>query len=161
MCLNAAVVSEPPAPQLSPDGKYQWDGQRWVPTQQQPLPSPQVSALQPVTPALAFASQVQPQPLLVLKPATNGLAIVSLIFGIISYLTCGVGSLVAIISGHIARSQIKRTGESGSGLAIAGLILAYISLGGWALFLLFWIVLFGGLATLLGGLGIAAPTPSP
>jgi peptidyl-prolyl cis-trans isomerase B (cyclophilin B) len=37
-------------------------------------------------------------------------------------------SLGAIITGHIALSQIKRTGEGGRGLAIAGLVLGYIGL---------------------------------
>lgn len=50
---------------------------------------------------------------------TNSLAIMSLVFGILG------GSLVAIILGHIAKSQIRRTGEAGSGMATAGLILGY------------------------------------
>jgi hypothetical protein len=29
----------PPPPQVSADGKFYWDGQRWVPTQQSPLPA--------------------------------------------------------------------------------------------------------------------------
>ena len=37
-------------------------------------------------------------------------------------------SLAAIITGHIALSQIKKTGEQGRGLAIAGLIIGYIGL---------------------------------
>jgi len=36
--------------------------------------------------------------------------------------------LLAIPFGHIARSQIRRTGEQGSGVALAGLILGYLSL---------------------------------
>ena len=35
-------------------------------------------------------------------------------------------ALLAIIFGHVARSQIKRSGQSGAGLALAGLILGYI-----------------------------------
>ena len=33
---------------------------------------------------------------------------------------------LGIIFGHIARSQIRRTGERGSGLALAGLIVGYL-----------------------------------
>lgn len=33
---------------------------------------------------------------------------------------------LAIPLGHVARSQIRRTGEQGSGLALADLILGYI-----------------------------------
>ena len=59
----------------------------------------------------------QPQPG---QPAKyNVLAIVSLV-------TAFFVSLAAIITGHIALNQIKRTGEQGRGLAIAGLVLGYV-----------------------------------
>lgn len=49
----------------------------------------------------------------------NVLAIVSLVTAVLFL------QLVAIITGHIALSQIKKTGEKGRGLAIAGLIVGY------------------------------------
>ena len=49
---------------------------------------------------------------------TNTLAIVALILGIFV-------PLGGIITGHIALSQIKRTGEAGHGLALAGTIIGY------------------------------------
>lgn len=52
-------------------------------------------------------------------PKTNTLAIVSLVLAFFI-------SLGAIICGHIALSQIKKTGENGRGLAMAGLILGYV-----------------------------------
>ena len=54
-------------------------------------------------------------------PKTNTLAIVSLVLAFFI-------SLGAIICGHIALSQIKKTGENGRGLAMAGLILGYVGL---------------------------------
>jgi hypothetical protein len=57
---------------------------------------------------------------------TNGLAIASLVLGILTL--GGIGSLLAIIFGHVARSQVRRSGQSGSGLALAGLILGYVGL---------------------------------
>lgn len=39
-----------------------------------------------------------------------------------------IGAIVAIITGHMARGQIRQTGEGGSGLALAGLILGYLHL---------------------------------
>jgi hypothetical protein len=39
-----------------------------------------------------------------------------------------IASIAAIITGHIARSQIKRSGEQGAGMALAGLILGYVGL---------------------------------
>jgi len=53
------------------------------------------------------------------EPGTNVLAIVSLV-GSVSGLLCFIGSLVGIITGVVAISQVKRTGEKGFGLAVAG-----------------------------------------
>jgi hypothetical protein len=44
------------------------------------------------------------------------------------------GGLVAVITGHVARHQIKTSGEAGANLALVGLIVGYLSI---ALFLLF------------------------
>jgi hypothetical protein len=57
---------------------------------------------------------------------TNGFAIASLIFGILWLL--GLGSLLAVIFGHVAHGQNKRTHRGGNGLATAGLVLGYIGL---------------------------------
>lgn len=51
-------------------------------------------------------------------PPTNALAIVALILAL-------VAPPGGIIAGHIALGQIKRTGESGHGLALAGVIIGY------------------------------------
>lgn len=59
-------------------------------------------------------------------PKTNTLAIVSLVTGIVSLFI--PIALVAVITGHIALGQIKRLGENGRGLAIAGLILGYVGI---------------------------------
>jgi len=50
---------------------------------------------------------------------TNTMAIVALILGIVL-------PLGGIIVGHIALSQIKKTGEAGRGLALTGTILGYV-----------------------------------
>jgi Domain of unknown function (DUF4190)/Domain of unknown function (DUF1707) len=57
---------------------------------------------------------------------TNGLAIASLIAGV--FWMWWIGSVVAVVLGHIALGQIARKGQSGRGLAIAGLVLGYIGL---------------------------------
>ena len=56
---------------------------------------------------------------------TNTLAIVSLLASIFWF-----PALIGVITGHIAISQIKRTGERGRGLAIAGLIIGYLAIVG-------------------------------
>lgn len=55
---------------------------------------------------------------------TNGLAIASLVLGIIWIYW--IGSILAVIFGHIALSQIKKKGQEGKGLAVAGLVLGYL-----------------------------------
>jgi hypothetical protein len=54
---------------------------------------------------------------------TSGLAIASLACGLAQFAFGPLATIPAIVCGHLARSQIKRTGEQGAGLALAGLIL--------------------------------------
>jgi len=67
---------------------------------------------------------------------TNGLAIGSLVCGILEFFTFGLAAVPAVILGYLARGQIRHTGERGDGMAIAGLILGWMAIGGWALFIL-------------------------
>jgi hypothetical protein len=52
--------------------------------------------------------------------------VVSLVAGLAQFVVPFIAAIVAIITGHIARSQIRRTREEGSGMALAGLILGYV-----------------------------------
>ena len=65
--------------------------------------------------------QVSPYP----RP-TNQMAVISLGFGIGQLLLPLAGGLVAIVCGHLARREIRRTGEAGDGLAVTGLVLGYV-----------------------------------
>jgi len=58
---------------------------------------------------------------------TNGLAIGSLVLSLLG-LFCGIGSIVGVILGFIARGQIKRTGQGGDGMALAGIIIGIATL---------------------------------
>jgi hypothetical protein len=61
---------------------------------------------------------------------TNSLAIISFVFSLAQFVVCFfIGGIVAIVTGHIARGQIKRNNEGGGGFATAGLILGYIGVG--------------------------------
>ncbi|MQY03938.1 DUF4190 domain-containing protein [Actinomadura macrotermitis] len=63
------------------------------------------------------------------RGGTNGMAIASLVTGIVGlFLLCGLGSIAAVILGHMALGRIKRTGEDGRPLAIIGLVLGYLGL---------------------------------
>ncbi|GIT82136.1 hypothetical protein LLS1_38050 [Leifsonia sp. LS1] len=76
------------------------------------------------------------------KSGTNVLAIIALVGAFII-------PLAGVICGHIALSQIKRTGESGRGLALAGLIIGYVYI---ALIVLFTILaIVAGIAAASAG----------
>src|SRR5512146_652881 len=56
---------------------------------------------------------------------TNGYAIASLACGLGQFVFGPLGTIPAIVFGHMAMSRIRRTGEQGAGLAIAGLALGW------------------------------------
>ena len=69
------------------------------------------------------------------KPKTNGLALASMILGILG-LTVGlcllffpVMPILAVIFGHIGLSQTRKTGAPGRGYAIAGMVTGYVGIG--------------------------------
>ncbi|MBE9608424.1 DUF4190 domain-containing protein [Chitinilyticum piscinae] len=66
-----------------------------------------------------------------LQGARNStLAIISLVAGILQLFCCCLGSIVAVVCGHLARSEIRKGDGQvlGDGMAMAGLILGYIGL---------------------------------
>jgi hypothetical protein len=89
-------------PQYSPDGRWWWTGTEWVPASTGP-------------PVAGFGGP--------LRRSTNGLAIASLVLGILWM--AGLGAVLALIFGLVALKQIKQSGQtqSGHGIALAGTIL--------------------------------------
>ncbi|QCB99009.1 DUF4190 domain-containing protein [Arthrobacter sp. PAMC25564] len=74
------------------------------------------------SPTLTFdpdRSPLQRHPAPQASDRTNIFALTSMILGFLG------GTVLAIIFGHVAKSQIRRTGERGTGMATAGLILGY------------------------------------
>jgi hypothetical protein len=78
------------------------------------LPAAQATGLTP-----AATTMVTP------SARTNGLAIASLACGLAQFAFGPLATIPAIVLGHMARSQIRRTGEQGAGLALAGLVLGW------------------------------------
>ena len=90
---------------------------------------------------------------------TNVLAIVSLVSGLLGWtLLPWLGSLAAVITGHMARAEIRRNPDTmeGDGLAIAGLVLGWAMILFTVLGILLAVLFFGGLAALLVALGISS-----
>ena len=59
----------------------------------------------------------------------NSLAVVSLATALTS-----IGAVAAIITGHIALAQIKRSDQNGRKLAITGVTIGYVTIGLWVIF---------------------------
>lgn len=62
---------------------------------------------------------------------TVGTATTSMIFGILGFVLLGIiGSIVAVICGHIAKAKIRKNPEQlgGEGMALAGLVMGYIGI---------------------------------
>lgn len=81
---------------------------------------------------------------------TNSMAIVSLIAGILSWFAVPLlGAIVAIITGHMARGQIRSSygTQAGDGLAMVGLVLGYLNL---IMSCVLPILIFGGVISLGG-----------
>jgi hypothetical protein len=88
---------------------------------------------------------------------TSTLAIVSLVSGILGWsFVPWLGSLVAIVTGHLARAEIRREPDrlEGDGMAVVGLVLGYAMLVLSLLVLALIVLFFGGLAVVLGYLGL-------
>ena len=89
---------------------------------------------------------------------TSTLAVISLVAGILGWtLLPFLGSLGAIITGHMARSEIRRAAGTvdGNGLAIAGLVLGWGSVVVTIIGILHAVMFFGGIAALLAWLGLS------
>jgi hypothetical protein len=72
---------------------------------------------------------------------TNGLAVASMVLGIVglmvSWFMLGIPSILAAVFGHVSLHQIRHgSNRGGRGMAIAGLVTAYVALAGWLFFLL-------------------------
>lgn len=80
---------------------------------------------------------------------TSSLAIVSLVAGLLGWtLAPFLGSIIAIITGHMARAEIRRDPANleGDGFAIAGLVLGWGMVLVTTLTVVAIVLFFGGLA---------------
>ena len=83
--------------------------------------------------AADLPSQVPPRFTAYRPAGINSLAVASLVFGVAEFFTAGITAIPAVVLGHKARQQIRITGEQGSGMATAGLILGWTAIGLFAL----------------------------
>lgn len=76
----------------------------------------------------AHAPGSYPVPVRPASQVTNGAAVGSLVCGILEFFTLGLSAIPAVVLGHMARGQIRRTGQRGDGMAVAGLVLGWLGI---------------------------------
>jgi hypothetical protein len=82
------------------------------------------------------------------KPlGTSGMAVAALIVSLVSLVFCGLPSIIGLILGIVAMRDTRRSGQDGYGMALAGVIISAIPIVLWALYWLFFVVLFAGSVT--------------
>lgn len=126
-------MSTPPNPFEPPS---QQSGPHSQPFPQQPAPP----YGQPYYGQPAYGQPYYGQPA---PPQESGMAIASLICGILGLVACYIFTgIPAVILGHMAMGKAKRGEAGGRGMALAGVILGWISVGLTVLVIAF-VVIFG------------------
>jgi hypothetical protein len=90
-------------------------------------------------------------PMAVYQPpvTTNSLARASLVLGVAEFFTMGLTAIPAIICGHMAKHEMRQTGQRGDGLATSGLVLGYMAVIFWGVLIALSIV--GAVISASGG----------
>ena len=83
--------------------------------------------------------------------STNSLARAALVLGVAEFFTMGLTAIPAIICGHMAKREMRQTGQRGDGLATSGLVLGYMAVIFWGILIALSIV--GAVITASGGVG--------
>jgi hypothetical protein len=82
---------------------------------------------------------------------TNALARAALVLGVAEFFTMGLTAIPAIICGHMAKREMRQTGQRGDGLATSGLVLGYMAVIFWGILIALSIV--GAVISASGGIG--------
>jgi len=86
--------------------------------------------------------------------STNSLARASMILGVAEFFSMGLTAIPAVICGHVAKREIRQTGQRGDGLATAGLTLGYMAIVFWGIIIV--LSILGAAISMSGG---GAPGP--
>jgi len=83
---------------------------------------------------------VYPMPVYQPPVTTNSLARAALVLGVAEFFTMGLTAIPAIICGHMAKREMRQTGQRGDGLATSGLVLGYMAVIFWGILIVLSIV---------------------
>ncbi len=94
-----------------------------------------------------------PFPMPVYQPpaSTNSLARASMILGVAEFFSMGLTAIPAVICGHVAKREMRQTGQRGDGLATAGLVLGYMAIIFWGIIIV--LSILGAAISMSGGVG--------
>jgi len=94
-----------------------------------PSGGPQANPYQASSATVGYHSA--PVPSYGVPKSTNGMAIAALVSSILGFCFCFLGSILGIIFGFVARSQIKQSNgtQGGEGMALAGIIVGFCNIG--------------------------------
>jgi len=91
---------------------------------------------------------------------TNGLAAASVVCSLIGLIFAPM-LIPGIVMGHVAREQIRRTGERGDGMAIAGITFGYVGIVMWAFIIAVLVAWLSGQGLTSGGCPAAGRSTAP
>ncbi|MDQ2811221.1 MAG: DUF1707 and DUF4190 domain-containing protein [Actinomycetota bacterium] len=92
----------------------------------------ELTALTADLPAGVVSPMWQAPPVYQPPTSTNSLARASMILGVAEFFSMGLTAVPAVICGHIAKREMRLSGQRGDGLATAGLVLGYMAIIFWA-----------------------------
>jgi hypothetical protein len=124
--------------------------ERFTPGRARATPVPEPVSAAPVTAAYPPPYRdpyPEPEYAFPVAASTNSVAMWALVCSIVGLFTCFLLSPIGALLGHIARRRIRRTGEAGDGLAVAGIVIGWL---GVALFA----VCCGGILIIANSIGL-------
>ncbi len=92
----------------------------------------ELAALTADLPAGVVSPMWPVQPVYQPPMSTNSLARASMILGVAEFFSMGLTAVPAVICGHIAKREMRLSGQRGDGLATTGLVLGYMAIIFWA-----------------------------
>jgi len=81
--------------------------------------------------------------------STNSLARASMILGVAEFFSMGLTAIPAVICGHVAKREMRLTGQRGDGLATAGLVLGYLAIAFWGILIV--LAMLGAVVSMSNG----------
>jgi hypothetical protein len=111
------------------------------------IPPPPYQYDYPAQPPAYPGYYPSPYPIIYQVPHTSGAAVASMICGLLSWVLLPfIGGVIAVVCGHHARDEIRRSNGlvTGDGMAVTGLIFGYLHLIGFVLILGFILLVLVG-----------------